>query len=173
MGDFSHFLSGKEVKPFQDNPRDRRDIKMWRKLNPAVRRHWLFAIAGVVWTSVGVLLCVRAIVWLAPFALGTNLAAELLAVTIAVIGYIFGFSLIVKKNIVRIQALPERSCAFAFTAWRGYLVIGMMVAIGLALRSSPIPKHYLSVPYSAMGCVLLLGGAAMFRQFLDLATPGK
>jgi hypothetical protein len=146
---------------------------MWQSLYPAVQRHWLFAIAGITWASVGALLCLRAIVWLAPFTLGTDLLVETVSVVLAAIGYVYGFSKAVQKNISRIDRLPDWACAFAFTAWRGYLMIGLMVTIGIALRSSSIPKYYLSIPFTAMGGMLLIGGVRLFRQFLVIAFQGR
>ena len=142
---------------------------MWQGLYPAVPRHWLFAIAGVMWTAVGVLLCLRAIVWLAPFTLGTDLLVEIASGVLAATGYIYGFSKVVQKNISRISRLPDSVCAFAFAAWKGYIMIGLMVTIGIVLRSSPIQKYYLSVPYTAMGGMLLIGGVRLFRGFLAIA----
>jgi len=146
---------------------------MWQNLYPAVPRHWLFAIAGVMWTAVGVLLCLRAVVWLAPFTLGTDLLVELASGVLAAIGYIYGFSKVAQKNISRISGLPDSACAFAFAAWEGYVMIGLMATIGIALRSSPIPKYYLSVPYTAMGGMLLIGGVRLFRRFLVIAVQER
>ena len=139
---------------------------MWQKLNPAVPRHWLFAIAALTWTAVGVLLCGRALVWLDPFPLRTNVLLETGSVCLAGIGYFYGFSKAVQRNIDRIHGLPDSACAFAFTAWKGYLMIGLMVTIGMTLRNSPIPKYYLAIPYTAMGGMLLIGAAKLFRQFV-------
>jgi hypothetical protein len=52
-------------------------------------------------------------------------------------------------------------------------MIGLMVAIGAALRSSPIPKEFLAVPYAAMGGMLLIGSQRFFRQFLAAALPKR
>jgi len=142
---------------------------MWQKFYPAVPRHWLFAIAGVMWIAVGVLLCLRAIVWLAPFTLGADLLVETASVALAAIGYIYGFSKAVQKNISRIHGLPDSACAFAFTTWRGYLMIAFMATVGIVLRSSSFPKYYLTIPYTVMGGVLLIGGVKLFRQFLFTA----
>lgn len=145
---------------------------MWNILYPAVPRHWLFAIAGLIWSAVGLLLCARAIVWLVPFSLSTDLILEIASLILAFIGYVYGFSTIVKKNIARIHTLPGRACAFAFTAWKGYIMIGLMVTIGITLRNSSIPKYYLTIPYTAMGGMLLTGSVKLFRQFFVTADEG-
>jgi len=136
------------------------------KLNPAIPRHFLFAIAGVLWTIAGVLLCVRGELWLEVFPLGTEFALETVSLGLAVAGYFFFFFRVVKKNIDRISGLPERACLFAFTAWHGYIMIALMMTIGIVLRNTMIPKYYLSVPYTAMGCILLIGSLRFYRRFL-------
>jgi hypothetical protein len=146
---------------------------MWMKLRPAVPRHWLFAIAGIIWTAVGLLLCMRASVWLAPFRFSTDVALETTSMVLAIVGYVYGFSKIVQRNIARIHTLPDRVCAFAFMAWRGYGMVGLMVTLGITLRNSSIPKYYLSIPYTAMGGMLLFGSYRLLSQFLAIAFQKK
>lgn len=136
------------------------------KLDPAVPRHYLFAITGVLWTIAGVLLCVRGEIWLEVFPLGTEFALETISIGLAVAGYFFLFMKVVQKNIDRISRLPERACLFAFTAWHGYIMIALMMTIGITLRNAAIPKYYLSIPYTAMGGILLIGSLRFYRRFL-------
>jgi hypothetical protein len=105
---------------------------------------------------------------------------ELAGIVLAAIGYFYLFFRVVQYNIKRIHALPVRACVFAFTAWRGYLMIGLMVTLGLTLRGSTIPKYYLSIPYTAMGVMLLIGSTRLFRHFLivdfkqgNMQRPGE
>ncbi len=132
----------------------------------SVPRHWLFLIAGIAWTLVGLLLCGRAVGWLEALPIYTELALSSAAVLIAGTGYYFGFSRIVGRNIGRISALSERAPFYAFTAPRGYILIVLMVTTGIVLRSSTLPKVYLTIPYLAMGGVLLLGSVSFYRRFL-------
>ncbi|MDP2885556.1 MAG: hypothetical protein Q8P51_11105 [Ignavibacteria bacterium] len=140
------------------------------KLNLAVPRHYLFAISGVLWTIAGVLLCVRGEVWLEVFPRETEFALETISIGLAVAGYFFLFAKAVRKNIDRIEQLPERACLFAFTAWYGYIMIALMIMIGVTLRNSALPMYYLSIPYTAMGGTLLIGSLRFYRQFLAART---
>jgi nucleoside recognition membrane protein YjiH len=137
---------------------------------PRVPRHWLFAIAGMIWTGVGSLLCYRAVGWYTLFVPPQAYLFEGLGAGLAVAGYVFGFSRITRKNIRRIHGLPERVCLFAFTAWRGYVMIGLMITIGVLLRNSSLPKEYLAVPYMTMGGALLLGSLPFYAAFLKSAS---
>jgi hypothetical protein len=136
------------------------------RLNPAIPRHYLFAVAGVLWTVAGMLLCVRGEIWLEAFPLGTEFALEAISIALAVAGYFFFFMKVVQKNIDRISRLPDRACFFAFTAWHGYIMIALMMTIGITLRNASIPKYYLSIPYTAMGGILLIGSLKFYRRFL-------
>lgn len=140
------------------------------RLNPAVPRRLLFALAGGLWTVAGTVLCLRGEDWMEALPLETELGLEVLSAFFAVLAYLLFFVHVVRKNIDRIAGLPDRACLFAFTAWRGYLLIALMVSLGIWLRNSVVPKYYLSIPYSVMGMILLLGSAQFFRQFLFAGT---
>jgi hypothetical protein len=117
---------------------------------------------------VGMVLFRRALGWLSGFDLSVSLPMEVVGLVLAAIAYRFGFSRIVERNITRIARLPEQACAFAFTPWRGYGMIALMVTAGLLLRGSDLPKYVLSVPYTAMGGSLVLGSVRFIRQFVAL-----
>ena len=131
-----------------------------------VRRHWLFLIAGGVWTGVGILLMTRSAMWASELPAPTLLAFFAASILAAAAGYRFGFSKIVKMNIERIHSLPGRVSFFAFTGFRGYAMILLMIVLGIALRNSSIPKFYLSIPYASMGGVLLTGSVSLYREFI-------
>jgi hypothetical protein len=135
------------------------------KLNPAVPRRYLYFIAGVLWMIAGTILFVRGIQWMESFSFQTEIELEGIIVAASIAGYLFLFSRIVQKNIDRIKTLPERTCLFAFTAFRGYAMIAAMIILGLYLRSTSIPKFILTIPYSVMGSMLLIGSAVFYRQF--------
>ena len=143
------------------------------KLNPAVPRYYLFGLAGAFWTFAGLVLCVRGILWLNVFPLSIELALETTSIAISIIGYLFLFVKVVQKNIDRIGQLPENACVFAFTAWKGYVMIALMITIGITLRNTAIPKYFLAVPYTAMGAILLIGSVRFFRQFATSMSRGK
>jgi len=146
---------------------------MIEKLNPAVPRYFLFALAGSLWTLAGGILCVRGAFWLGEFQAGTIAAIETAALLLAAGAYLALFARLVRRNIERIRGLPERACVFAFTPWRGYIMIGLMMTAGISLRGSSLPLYYLSLPYTAMGAVLLAGSAVFYREFIRVALARR
>ena len=132
---------------------------------PAVPKKWLVAIAGVLWSAVGIGLCRLAVKWLWVLNLPKALVFAGVGVTIAVVVNVFMFSRIANKNIARIDCYSKKGCVFAFQAWRSYLIIMVMIAMGIFLRHSAFPRPYLALLYTSMGGALFL---ASFRYYAFL-----
>ncbi|UCF93302.1 MAG: hypothetical protein JSW39_03840 [Desulfobacterales bacterium] len=126
------------------------------RIKPAVSKYWLIAIAGLMWSIMGAMLCGLAYNWLAAVPWGRAVPLGSIGVCLALTAYHFGFSRIARKNIDRLRLFSERGCVFAFQAWKSYLIIGLMVMLGVILRHSAIPKHYLAIVYAAIGGALFL-----------------
>jgi hypothetical protein len=142
--------------------------KILNKFNPALPKEWLLILAGVMWTAVGVMLFRYAIDWLThPLTLIT-LALGLLGVIISVAANFYEFSKLARKNITRILALNDKACLFSFQAWKGYLIIAVMISGGILLRNSVIPKPYLAVVYAAIGGALLQASLHYYWRFYQM-----
>jgi len=137
-------------------------------LKPTVPKCWLFAASGVMWSAVGIMMCATAIGWLADRGMGWGMAYGLAGLVLAVLPVRWGFGSIAQKNIRRLRRLPDRGCFFAFQAWKSYLIIMVMIALGVTLRHSSIPKHFLAVAYTAIGGALIVGSFYYYRHLLRL-----
>jgi hypothetical protein len=129
------------------------------KLKPSVSKYWLMALAGLMWSVVGIMLCRLAYIWLKAVPVQWALSLGSLGLVSALAAYRFGFSKIALKNIFRLCLLPDKVCIFAFQAWKSYLIIIFMIVLGITMRHSPIPKHFLAVIYAT------IGGALFFSSF--------
>jgi len=132
-------------------------------LKPAVTKSWLIAIAGLMWTGVGVMLCRLAYHWLVVINRGMATSLGLFGVVMALAAYYFGFSKIAQKNIRRLCLMTEKTCVFAFQSWKGYLSIGVMIILGAIFRNSPIPKQYLAIIYTTIGGAIFLASFHYYR----------
>ena len=134
------------------------------RLKPTVSRHWLFALAGLMWSAVGLMLLWRAGNWLTAmtplWAVGITLAGAALALAT----YYFMFTKTVARNIGRLYTLPDKVCLFAFNSPKGYLIIFFMIALGITLRHSPLHRGILAVVYVAMGGALFLASLHFYRH---------
>ncbi len=127
-----------------------------KSLKPAVTKPWLVAIAGLMWTGVGVMLCRLAYHWFVVTNTGVAAILGLLGAVMALAAYHFGFSKMAQRNIRRLSLLTDRTCVFAFQTWKGYLIIGFMIILGAILRGSQIPKPYLAILYTTIGGAIFL-----------------
>jgi hypothetical protein len=137
-------------------------------LKPTVPKCWLFAASGVMWSAVGTMMCAAAVGWLADGGMGRGMAFAAVGLMLAMLSFRWGFGRISQKNIRRLRRLPDRGCFFAFQAWKSYLIIMVMVALGVTLRHSSIPKHVLAVAYTAIGGALIVGSVDYYRHLSRL-----
>jgi len=135
---------------------------------PAVSRRVLVSTGGLLWAAVGLFLIVRAAFWL-NYGRGLDYLMVGVAILLGALKGKFVFRKIVIKNIARIVGLsPHKTkiCVFAFQAIASYLIALFMIALGIALRMSPIPRDWLAWLYVLIG-VALLRGAYEYFQSLD------
>lgn len=135
-----------------------------RRMRLDVDRRWLFAIAGVIWTAVGVLLLTYAVTWLRPVSVPLEIELSVAGLAVATVFVRFVFHGIVSKNITRIQAGPARASAFSFQGWKSYAVTVFMIGLGVTLRHSALPKPALAVMYMGIGVALLLTSLLYHRH---------
>jgi hypothetical protein len=142
-------------------------VDLVSRLNPAVERRWLLLVAGCLWTAVGVMLNVFAVEWLSTAAWAVSLPLAAVGLVAALVIYRFGFLRLALRNISRIGGVKQHICVFAFQAWKSYLIVVVMMALGIALRSSGIPKPDLAPLYMGIGGGLLLSSLHYYRQLLQ------
>ena len=134
-----------------------------KKFKPGVSKYWLLTLAGLVWSTTGVILCRLAYRWFATIRWSEAIPLGLISILLASAVYRFGFFKIAQMNIRRLCLLTERTCIFAFQTWKGYLIIGLMILLGSTLRSSMIPKYYLAILYATIGGALFLASFSYYR----------
>jgi hypothetical protein len=121
-----------------------------------------------MWSAVGLMLGVTAISWLLPegWLRGMGYGSAGLILAGGVLCPRFGR--LAQQNIRRLRTLPAQGCLFAFQAWKSYLIIVFMIALGSTLRHLPIQRHYLAVVYTAIGGALVFGSLPYYRHLIRL-----
>jgi hypothetical protein len=142
-----------------------------KRLKPGVPRPWLLAIAGVMWAAVGVMLWHLAWRWLKGLSVPVAAGIAAAGLVAGVVVYKFGFSKIVGKNIRRISDKPEKPCVFAFQAWKSYLLIAVMIALGVTMRHSAMPRGDLAFIYSTIGTALMFGSTGYALALKKILFP--
>ncbi len=141
-------------------------LRFLSKFKPAVRKIWLQLLAGLVWFGVGLMLIRFASRWLKPEVFPTNFLLVVAGLVLATGVYLFGFSKLAKKNILRINEIKgKKICLFAFQAWTSYPLVVFMIFLGIYLRTSSIfPKPLLAILYLGIGGGLLSASTHYFAS---------
>jgi len=134
-----------------------------KRLKPGVSKYWLLTLAGLVWSTTGLMLCRLAYRWFTAMRWNGAIPLGIISILLASVVYRLGFSKIARININRLCMLTERTCIFAFQTWRGYLIIGVMILLGSTLRGSMIPRYYLAVLYTTIGGALFLASLSYYK----------
>jgi hypothetical protein len=135
---------------------------------PAVSRRTLILSAAITWGLVGAFLSLRGVFWFkspSPAVLGL----ALLALGLGFLKGQFIFSRLARRNILRIRELSphkEKICLFAFQAIQSYVIIVGMIALGMILRHSTLPRTDLAVLYLAIGSALIYASFQYWRAAL-------
>jgi hypothetical protein len=128
-----------------------------RRWKPGVPKRWLYLLSGLIWSGVGLMLMRWAWIWS-----GEAWPYDLVGLLIA-IGTSTFFSMMVTKNLSRIANLTNLPCLFAYQSWWSYPLVIFMMGLGLAMKSSPLPRTWLAGMYLAIGAGLFLAGIRYFR----------
>jgi hypothetical protein len=157
-----------------------RSMDLLYRYKPGVSKAWLIALAGVLWSLVGLMLCRLAFQWLSVSHRGSAEFLGIAGLLGAFLAYRYCFSRIAWKNIRRLCLVKEKTCLFAFQGWRSYILIGFMMTFGLVFRNSVIPKPYLATVYTTIGGALMLSSlhyyACLWRLVVQKGPclpPGK
>jgi predicted histidine transporter YuiF (NhaC family) len=134
-----------------------------QRLKPAVSGRTLLTLAGLLWIVVGAMLLSFAVRWLRAGQSAHPYLLVAAGVIAALVIHHFGFLKVVDKNLGRILPMEGKRCVFSFMSWKSYLLVGLMMAMGIGLRHSPIPKPYLAVLYVGIGLALILSSIRYLR----------
>ena len=114
------------------------------------------------------MLCAFAYTWLRAVEGNPVWVLALAGGLLGILIYRLGFLNLAVKNIGRIGDMAERVCIFAFQAPKSYLVIIFMIALGIFLRHSALPKQYLAILYLGLGIGLFLSSLRYYRHLYAL-----
>jgi len=139
-------------------------------LKPGVDKFWLFVVASLIWSGVGIYLDYLAYGWLRPVEISQALLFLMSGILLAVVIYAIMFKRFADLNILRIRDLTgDKICVFAFQRWTSYPLVVVMISLGIFLRMySPIPKPYLAVLYLGIGTSLFLASLRYYRFMFSI-----
>jgi hypothetical protein len=136
---------------------------------PAVSRRTLVLTAASLWTLAGLILIARAAFWI-DYHSTVILVLGLVALGAGLMKGKLVLSRIAIRNVERIREVSPRKskiCVFAFQATQSYLIVFAMIAAGILLRLSPLPRSWLALLYLAIGAALEWASAVYWRAGMD------
>lgn len=127
-------------------------------------------LAALTWTLVGTGLALAGINW----SLGWHgvTAAALLGAAAAA-GLAKGKLLLARvahRNGERLASRGDGYCVGGYQSSGGWLLVAGMMALGMVLRASPLPRPWLGLLYAAIGTALLVGSVPLWRRQAEVRT---
>jgi hypothetical protein len=139
---------------------------------PTAPRWILNALSGLVWSGVGLLLLRWVWVWLSPMPYPNWIPSALAGIGLALLAGT-GFSWMAKRNLLRLERLPDRPCIFAFQRWTSYPLVVFMIVLGVTLRHSLLPRTWLAPVYLGIGGGLFLASLLYFQSLIQAALKPR
>jgi hypothetical protein len=127
----------------------------WRRFTPRTSLRTRLLAAALLWSAIGTGLVVAGVRWL----VGTHAVAWLAVLPLVLAaGWFKGRFLLAPRaaaNAARIVAAGEPRCVGGVFSWRSWaLALGMMAG-GILLRHSTLPRPWLGLLYATVGVALL------------------
>ncbi len=132
---------------------------------PAVPATVHLLAAALIWSGVGVMLCLRGlwILWpVHPAAYGWLGGAVLLGTLKA----LFVLDRTARRNIARIRGFAGRTCIGAVYSWKTWGLVGAMIGSGWLLRHSSLPALFVGSLYVAIGWALCVSSRLAWVELL-------
>lgn len=136
---------------------------------PKVNVRTLVLLTGFLWLTASAILSLRAYSWFDLLTTNQKIIGISIGILIALVKTRFIFLKLTLKNIDRIlAALPHRISIWEFHLLKDKLLILLMIAMGIALRSAPfIPKYVLFPLYLGIGIAMFYVWVLYLKSFLD------
>ncbi len=137
------------------------------RFKPGVPKRYLLLAAGLAWTTAGLILGLRGMLWVG----GHDSFVPLhffIAVVLGLIFFQLVFAKVSLKHITRIHALDlVRPSLFAFFDAKGYVMMALMISLGIFLRhTSFVAPEILYNFYVFMGTPLLVSALRFYYAFI-------
>lgn len=137
------------------------------RFKPGVPKRYLLLVAGLAWTTAGLILGLRGVIWVVSHDSFVPLHV-IVALTFGLVFFQLVFAKVSLKHITRIRELEIlRPSLFAFFDAKGYIMMGLMISLGIFLRrTSFVPPEYLYNFYVLMGTPLLVSALRFYYAFI-------
>ncbi len=135
------------------------------RLKPRASRRVQLAALATLWLAVGSGLATAGVIW----ALSARWPWPILLIGAGVVlGTVKGRFVLApaaRRMAERIAAREDGSCLGGALSWTNWSLVAVMMAAGVMLRHSSLPRSVLGLLYVAIAAALLVGSACLWREF--------
>ncbi len=122
-------------------------------------------LAALLWTCVGTGLSLAGLRWCADTRAPWPPVLGLSGLGLGLLKGRFALERTARRSAARIAQRGDGKCLGGFLSWRSWLFVLAMMAMGVVLRRSGLPRPFLGVLYTAVGTSLLWGGRVYWGQW--------
>ena len=123
------------------------------------------ALSAFLWSFFGLDMNYVASKWLVYFSNEVMINLIIIGVLLGLSMAIFLFNKLVKKNIIRIKNLPEKSNILYFQSLKSYILIAFMIGLGITMRKSGLVPDYILCPmYITIGVALFTSSFIYYKE---------
>jgi len=146
-------------------------LRWYERYKPAARRRTQLLLAALLWSLVGLGLCLAGLRWVLhdPASRTWQLVALALAATAGFLKARFVLARVARRARDRILARGDRRCIGGFLSVGSWITVLLMMASGRLLRLTPLPLILLGSLYAAIGTALLLASWHYWRAWRAVA----
>ncbi|MDR2550475.1 MAG: hypothetical protein LBD10_09800 [Desulfobulbus sp.] len=135
---------------------------------PGVPRTVHLFAAPFLWTAIGGLLMARGWGWLEP---GRGRLLFVAAGLLGTLKSLFILDKIARRSLDRIVRFQDGTCLGAVYSWKTWLLVLLMMATGIILRSQTEPGPVIGILYGAVGWSLCLSSRLGWREWYHRVHP--
>lgn len=130
-----------------------------------INRHILYLIAGIIWGAPGLIIATKGLI--AYTAMPADELWWLILITLCVLtGFVWMFRRIVNRYCSLIAALPAKTTVWHTFPLRGWILVGCMSCLGIALKFVPfIPAEFTAAFYSGLGPALVVASVMFAKRY--------
>lgn len=129
-------------------------LERWK---PAARAKTQVLLAATLWACVGAGLSLTGVRWTLRASRYWPAALIALGLALGVAKCRWALERSARHIVDRIASRGDGTCVGGFLSWQTWLFVLAMMAMGVALRRSDLPRMILGVLYTAVGVALLCG----------------
>ncbi len=128
-------------------------------------------LAALMWSLVGVFLCVRGLINILVLEDNLKYLWVILALFIGLVKAKMVLEKTAGKIADRIFQRSSDSCLFGFLSLKSWVLIVLMMSMGKLLRLSPLSRSLVWSVYIAIGAALFASSRILWRRWRQIGSP--